>query len=709
MRDPDADHGVTLVELTVVIAIIGVITTVISGGIVVLLRSNPVVSRSIAQSHDQQQLLNYLYEDVRATESVDVNTSYDLFGYTREAGAPGCPSGSDGPNVLQLTWREDTGVQRSSYRLVNQPSGGAYLQRDHCEGASVAALGAASVVNVADQLESVPAGWNNTGAPAHVGVEGDVVTIVLAQLGGRELRASATLRGDLALIPLPTPSTTPPTTAVPTTTTVPEPTTSTTTTTTGPGVLDGVCDLLASITGVLQTPTAATALLRDWGADGVAGALTTSVRVDARVSASVSISLLELLSLDVSLCASVQLAFNTGTTEVRIPLQAEPECILQVVLCLSVRVSLSAELAVSASELWTDGAHPIWLAKADGSVVAGSTTTVNVSLDPASGPPPAPITVPTVGQGEALNPLAAAQGFSVMVEGSTLLSGVSVKGAVAAGGQFRFSRYGEVAATSASTATAPGDPSPLGLMVGGDIDLGATPAMALEVRTGFAHAGATPGGKVLTNGSQTHVVPTAATGTTSTPRLSVVGANQTDQAAYPIVRPLVFPFTNTFLALDRSSSGMGALTPGNCPAASYPELYSQYGNWILNLVAGRVNVLNLTSKQVADMGYVNGSGTLNATTTLVINVTDHGNVSIPARYWPQLQPDSAHPAIVWNFPNANKLTVSGVLYGSLFAPTADVTLASVQVHGDVVAASLTTTGDSTINLDHFDRQVPCIG
>src|SRR5687767_6349045 len=98
------DRGVTLVELTVVISIIGVMTTVLMGGIVVILRSEPVVNRGVSESHDQQQLLNYLYNDVRATEAVDVNNDDTQLGYTRVVDAEGCPGGSVGPNVLQLTW-----------------------------------------------------------------------------------------------------------------------------------------------------------------------------------------------------------------------------------------------------------------------------------------------------------------------------------------------------------------------------------------------------------------------------------------------------------------------------------------------------------------------------------------------------------------------------------------------------------------------------
>lgn len=716
------DRGVTLVELTVVVAILGVITTVVSAGIVVIMRADPVVSRSIAQSHDQQQLLNYLYEDARATDSVDVNTNHASFGYTRDAAAPGCPGGTSGPNVLQMTWREAASVQRSSYRLIDQPGGGSLLQRDHCSGSSIASLGPASTLNVADQLDAVPAAWNNTGPPAHVSVENDVVTVVLAQ-EGRSVRASATLRGDLAVIPVPTSSTPPPTTAVATTTTVPEPTTTTSPATTAPPppVTTGVCSLLASITAVVR-PSAVGDLLRSYGADGLAGPLTMPVRINAGLNVGLNLQVGQ-LQLGLTVCATVQLAYNTGQVPVVVPLLAEGHCTVEVVvpavillgavvtpeirLCTAAAISLYVDLPASAAQLWTSGMHLFQLVDAAGNAIANSASSLEVKLDPTTVPPP-PITVPTVGQGQPLNPLAAAQGFSAIVEGDAVLSGIHVNGAAAVGGNLGFTRYADVASSSAAGVSGPGDPQPLGLMVGGAIDLGGTPATVLDVRKGFLHAGSIPGGKVLTSGTQAHVVPASASTTGGSPRVAITGADQSNQTAHPVVRPQMFPFTNTFLALDRSSSGMGALTPTNCPAAAFPELYSQYGNWVLNLVPGKVNVLNLTAKQVTDMINVNGTGVPNSTTTLVINVTDHGNVSIPARYWPQLQ-NNRRESVVWNVPNANKVTVSGALYGSLFAPTSSVTLSGVQLDGDVVAASLTTSGDSTIAVAHFDRQVPCIG
>ncbi len=146
-----------------------------------------------------------------------------------------------------------------------------------------------------------------------------------------------------------------------------------------------------------------------------------------------------------------------------------------------------------------------------------------------------------------------------------------------------------------------------------------------------------------------------------------------------------------------------------CPQAAFPELYQQ-GNWILNLVTGKVNVLNLTEKQVEDMTSVNGFGSVDATTTLVVNITDHGVVDLPTRYWSQIQ-------------NGRSASISSELpereqgdrrrrasTWPLFASPADVTLASAQVKGDVVAATLIDDrrrdgrGRSSP-----DRPVPCIG
>jgi choice-of-anchor A domain-containing protein/prepilin-type N-terminal cleavage/methylation domain-containing protein len=732
-RADRADRGVTLVELTVVISIMGVITTVLMGGIVVVLRSEPVISRGVSESHDQQQLLNYLYNDVRATEAVDVNNDDTRFGYTRVIDADGCPGGSAGPNVLQLTWLDANEVHRSSYRLVNDVDG-ALLQRDECHGSSIATLASTASVNIADQLDRVPEGWANDGPPSKVEVAGAVLTMVLSQQG-RSVRASATLRNDLALLATPVTTLPPSTTAVPTTTTVPEPTTTTTTTTTTlpptptttPPVTTGLCSLLGGITAAVSVvvPNAASPLLRQYGADGLAGALSTPVRVSAGLTLGIYVEI-GTLALDLSVCATVQLAYNTGTADVVLPMVAEGTCTVQITVppvlgltpelqvCTQVALTLYVDLPASAQETWTDGPHAVRMVNDALATITDSASTLTVSVDPATVPTTTtttttmpPITVPTVAQGEPINPLAAAQGYSVMTEGDVSLNGIHVKGALAAGGALSFTRYANVAESGSSTVTAPGDSTTTGLMLGGPIDLSASSGAALEVRNGFLHAGSITNGQVQVNGNAVHVLPGTSTDVGSIPRVSVTNANQSDQTAYPVVRPQVFPFTNTFLALDRSSTGMGALTPTNCAAAAFPELYQQ-GNWILNLVTGKVNVLNLTEKQVKDMTNVTGSGSVDSGTTLVINITDHGVVQLPTRYWSQIQ-NGRHASIVWNFPNANKVTVTGAFYGTLFAPRADVTLASGQVKGDVVAATLTTTGDGMVEVAHFDREVPCIG
>lgn len=188
------DSGFTVVELVVAIALAGILSVALLNGVSVVLRTVPTTTKLIGESHDQEQLVNYFYPDVRSTKPAD---------WSSAPGSGGCSGSDPGVNVVQLTWAKGATTFRSSYRLITA-NGESRLDRYLCSGPSSSALGAARVVNILDAIEPVPTGWAGGTAPAYVVSSNNVLTMKLSQTAtGRTLSVSSTLRSDIGLLPAP--------------------------------------------------------------------------------------------------------------------------------------------------------------------------------------------------------------------------------------------------------------------------------------------------------------------------------------------------------------------------------------------------------------------------------------------------------------------------------------------------------------------------
>lgn len=132
------DRGNTVIEIVMTIAILGIITSVVFGGIGVIFASKDGVSTRVAEAHDLQQLISYLPSDVQAgpLEVAAYSTS------TSGASGSGCsPDGSD--NVLRIV----DGESSTAYTVIDEGTGVARLDRYRCSGGAVV-----DVVNIADRL-----------------------------------------------------------------------------------------------------------------------------------------------------------------------------------------------------------------------------------------------------------------------------------------------------------------------------------------------------------------------------------------------------------------------------------------------------------------------------------------------------------------------------------------------------------------------------
>lgn len=159
-RGPDAaaqtdrfrrDRGMSLLEVMVVVGLMGLIGTVVVGAITVVFRTHQGVTNTTAVSHDVQQAVSFVHQDVQSGPR-------DIDSYRATTGAPGtrgsgCDDAGD-ENVLRF----DTSDRRIAYRLVVDGDG-AMLDRHVC-ARSGSSWEEQSVVNIADALDA------SDGAPA---------------------------------------------------------------------------------------------------------------------------------------------------------------------------------------------------------------------------------------------------------------------------------------------------------------------------------------------------------------------------------------------------------------------------------------------------------------------------------------------------------------------------------------------------------------
>lgn len=142
------DRGMTLPELLISIAVIGLVSSVLVAGISVTLRQHEDTRGRIDVARWEQNLGTWLPDDLRSAS--DANAEPD----STPCGGSSC-GGTDmgaGSNVLWLSWNEGGVTTRVSYRY--QPDGDGFgLFRVACVG------GDCSTLRVLSDLSAPPAGW----------------------------------------------------------------------------------------------------------------------------------------------------------------------------------------------------------------------------------------------------------------------------------------------------------------------------------------------------------------------------------------------------------------------------------------------------------------------------------------------------------------------------------------------------------------------
>lgn len=141
------DRGLTLTELLITIAIVGIIMGVLSSATVVFLRNQGSISQRIDATRGLQQLVNYLPGDVASAQVI-----------TEHAGPNTC--GAGGTPILHLSWEEEFGDTTSrdsvTYRTFSDDTfSGDHnrLTRFRCSGDSTTPTSTIDVAHMFSDLE----------------------------------------------------------------------------------------------------------------------------------------------------------------------------------------------------------------------------------------------------------------------------------------------------------------------------------------------------------------------------------------------------------------------------------------------------------------------------------------------------------------------------------------------------------------------------
>ena len=200
MRKQHRDPGMTLIELVVSIAVIGVISVVLAAAITVVFRSAPETTVRVDLARWEQNLGTWLPADLTSAEWPDPADAAQAVGFT---GYEPCASVACtfGDNIAHLSWRDNGALVDVSYRYGPTADGTYEFRRVECRGGSCRSItlvrdmpppsvGGDAPINVTfppDVLETDPNGSeivNSSGRRVTVGVYGSAGIDLLTFSGG---------------------------------------------------------------------------------------------------------------------------------------------------------------------------------------------------------------------------------------------------------------------------------------------------------------------------------------------------------------------------------------------------------------------------------------------------------------------------------------------------------------------------------------------
>ena len=299
-----------------------------------------------------------------------------------------------------------------------------------------------------------------------------------------------------------------------------------------------------------------------------------------------------------------------------------------------------------------------------------------------------------------LNGHPANSGFLVFVEGDVALNADESEGTVALGGDLSFAssyNIGAGASPVQPTFTAPGDSQPTFLYVGGGIAWPTTDPVLKVLGNGFtkvADASTYTAHNTDTNNAlSNYQITQSGQPYGSQPRIEGTTNAQTPASIAAQVPQSLIDVPGAFTLYRALTAQLGAC-PTNVVLTNpdtgvpLPDPVPSGARGRLTLTPGVTNVLELSGADLANLAEITFAAAPTASTPLLVNVTGTSLTGTT----PNLAGigGSAAPYILWNFPQATSIVVTGgdTIEGTIYAPNATLNWVPTQnIEGNVIAAS----------------------
>ena len=151
------DAGMTLIELLISIAVLGIIVSVVSAAVIVTIRQEPVTRSRLDVAAWEQSLALWLPADL-SSAGPNAGDIDDTMTTTPCTSDPKCTFGS---NALQVTWDDGSGETKVSYRYGPASDGESFeLRRVVCHGGSCSSLVVLRDLAVPSDDDGNPNAWS---------------------------------------------------------------------------------------------------------------------------------------------------------------------------------------------------------------------------------------------------------------------------------------------------------------------------------------------------------------------------------------------------------------------------------------------------------------------------------------------------------------------------------------------------------------------